>query len=136
MRFHRLASLAMFTSTRTAALPSRADVAPACEDCILHDEGDGCDNHTTGKPGVCTTVEGEPCAQCLPAPADPGTNGGDAGTTGGTESGGGCSTAGAVGASWAIWGIAAVPLLLRRRRAKSQRGSHAIVTRTRRRSRA
>ncbi|APR84212.1 Hypothetical protein A7982_09561 [Minicystis rosea] len=135
MSFHRLASWVAFSLAITAALPASADVAPPCEDCILHNEGDACDNHTTGKPGVCTNDPNQSCLQCVPA-TNTGTSsssgtgtgstgsgastGSGGGSSGGNESGGGCSTAGAVGASWALWGLVAIPLLARRRRAKRQ----------------
>lgn len=116
------ASLA-FASALTAALPASADVAPDCEACILHNEGDVCGNGDGTM--TCQNDSSAGCLICLPKPATDADAGADAGAggdgSGGTESGGGCSTGGAVGITWALWAVAAVPLLYLGRRRRNRR---------------
>jgi hypothetical protein len=117
MRFHTLASLAVFALAATAALPARADVSPPCEPCILSSEGGPCTDPATSKAGTCVKDTSGACAlTCVvgSAASDAGAGGGGSGTS---DTGGGCSAAGAVGATGTVWLLAAIPLFLRRRRA-------------------
>lgn len=132
MNILRLASGAVFTVALALTLPARADVSPPCEACIFANEGAPCTDVITSKSGVCVKDTTGMCALACgqatsgtDAGADGGTGTGGGGGSGGsgttTETGSGCSTAGAVGATGTLWALAALPIVLRRRRRASQK---------------
>jgi len=109
MPLRRLALSFAFALGLAAALPARADVMPPCEACDFKKEGEACTT-LDNKSGTCEKDTTGVCALACVVPGDSG-----------PETGGGCSAAGAAGATGALWVVAALPILLWRRRRASRR---------------